>query len=79
MNTPTDLNSILFAQLNRLSNPNLKGGELEAKIQKAEAIENINKQENSIDQFIESGGFDKAFLDVFGLPASVVESLKEVS
>ena len=33
---------------------------------------------NSIDQFIASGEFDKAFKDVFGLPKSVVKSLKEV-
>ncbi len=34
---------------------------------------------NNIDQFIASGEFDKAFRDVFGLPESVVQSLKEVS
>lgn len=34
---------------------------------------------NNIDQFIASGEFDKAFKDVFGLPESVVKSLKEVS
>lgn len=39
-----DLNAVLFAQLDRLSNPNLKGGELEAEIQKAEAIEKISEQ-----------------------------------
>jgi len=44
MNTPMDLNSILFAQLDRLGNPNLKGDELEAEIQKAEAIEKISEQ-----------------------------------
>lgn len=44
MNTPMDLNSVLFAQLNRLSDPSLKGGELEAEIQKAEAIEKISEQ-----------------------------------
>ena len=44
MNTPMDLNAVLFAQLNRLSNPDLKGGELEAEIQKAEAIEKISEQ-----------------------------------
>lgn len=44
MNTPMDLNLVLFAQLNRLSDPNLKGGELEAEIQKAEAIEKISEQ-----------------------------------
>ncbi|RSC23519.1 hypothetical protein [Acinetobacter sp. FDAARGOS_515] len=44
MNTPVDLNDVLFAQLERLSNPNLKGGELEAEIQKAEAIEKISEQ-----------------------------------
>ena len=44
MNTPIDLNAVLFAQLDRLSNPNLKGGELEAEIQKAEAIEKISEQ-----------------------------------
>lgn len=37
------------------------------------------ENESAIDQFIADGGFDKAFNDVFGLPASVVESLKEVS
>ena len=44
MNTPMDLNSVLFAQLNRLSDPNLRGGELEAEIQKADAIEKISEQ-----------------------------------
>lgn len=44
MNTPVDLNNVLFAQLERLSNPNLKGEELEAEIQKAEAIEKISEQ-----------------------------------
>lgn len=39
----------------------------------------IDKQVNLMDQFIESGGFDQAFKDVFGLPESVVQSLKEVS
>lgn len=34
---------------------------------------------NNIDQFIQSGEFDKAFKDVFGLPESVVKSLGEVS
>ena len=34
---------------------------------------------NNIDQFIQSGEFDKAFKDVFGLPETVVKSLKEVS
>ena len=34
---------------------------------------------NNIDQFIQSGEFDKAFRDVFGLPSGVVESLGEVS
>ena len=43
-NTPMDLNAVLFAQLDRLSNPNLKGGELEAEIQKADAIEKISEQ-----------------------------------
>lgn len=38
----------------------------------------IDKQVNLIDQFIVNGGFDKAFNDVFGLPDSVVQSLKEV-
>lgn len=42
--TPIDLNNILFAQLNRLNNPDLKGGELEAEILKANAIEKISKQ-----------------------------------
>ena len=39
----------------------------------------IDKQVNLIDQFIQSGEFDKAFRDVFGLPIGVVESLGEVS
>ena len=34
---------------------------------------------NNIDQFIQSGEFDKAFRDVFGLPIGVVESFGEVS
>ena len=34
---------------------------------------------NNIDQFIQSGEFDKAFRDVFGLPIGVVKSLGEVS
>ena len=34
---------------------------------------------NNIDQFIQSGEFDKAFKDVFGIPESVVKSLGEVS
>jgi len=34
---------------------------------------------NNIDQFIQSGEFDKAFKDVFGLPESVQQSLKEVT
>lgn len=37
------------------------------------------KPKNCIDQFIESGEFDKAFESVFGLPDGVVESLGEVS
>ena len=37
------------------------------------------QQTNSIDQFIASGEFDKAFESVFGLPIGVVESLGEVS
>jgi len=37
-----------------------------------------DKQENPIDQFIADGGFDQAFNEVFGLPESVIESLKEV-
>lgn len=44
MNTPMDLNAVLFAQLERLSNPNLKGDDLGAEIQKAEAIEKISEQ-----------------------------------
>ena len=34
---------------------------------------------NNIDQFIQSGEFDKAFESAFGLPIGVVESLGEVS
>lgn len=43
------------------------------------AQEGQNQEENIIDQFITDGGFDEAFKNVFGLPDSVVESLKEVS
>lgn len=39
----------------------------------------IDKQVNLMDQFIESGEFDQAFKDVFGLPEGVVKSLGEVS
>ena len=39
----------------------------------------IDKQVNLMDQFIADGGFDQAFKDVFGLPESMVKSLKEVS
>ncbi len=39
----------------------------------------IDKQVNLMDRFIQSGEFDKAFKDVFGLPESVVKSLREVS
>ncbi len=42
-------------------------------------VEKHQKPENCIDQFIASGGFDKAFKDVFGLPSGVVKSLGEVS
>ena len=42
------------------------------------AQESQNQEENIIDQFIKDGGFDEAFKNVFGLPESVVESLKEV-
>lgn len=44
MNTPLDLNSVLFAQLERLSASDLKGEELQAELQKAEAIEKISEQ-----------------------------------
>lgn len=37
------------------------------------------KPENCIDQFIESGEFDKTLNDFFGLPESVKQSLKEIS
>ncbi len=39
----------------------------------------IDKQVNLMDQFIESGEFNKTLNDFFGLPESVVQSLKEVS
>lgn len=42
-------------------------------------IAKLQEPANTIDQFIESGGFDQAFKDVFGLPETVVKSLKEVS
>ena len=44
MNTPLDLNSVLFAQLERLSASDLKGEELQAELQKADAIEKISEQ-----------------------------------
>lgn len=44
MSTPIDLNNILFAQLERLSNPNLKGDDLKNEIDKADAIEKISMQ-----------------------------------
>lgn len=40
---------------------------------------NIDKQVSLMDQLIQSGEFDKAFKDVFGLPSGVVKSLGEVS
>ena len=40
---------------------------------------NIDQQVNLMDQFIADGGFDQAFKDVYGLPETVVKSLKEVS
>lgn len=43
------------------------------------AQDSQNPEENIIDQFIADGGFDEAFKNVFGLPDSVVQSLKEVS
>ena len=42
-------------------------------------IEEHQKPANNIDQFIQSGEFDKSFRDVFGLPIGVVKSLGEVS
>ena len=42
MTNPTDLNAILFAQLERLQSATAK--ELESEIQKAEAIEKISEQ-----------------------------------
>lgn len=39
----------------------------------------IDKQVNLMDQFIESGEFDKTLNDFFGLPESVKQSLKEIS
>lgn len=42
MTNPTDLNAILFAQLERLQNATAK--ELESEIQKAEAIEKLSEQ-----------------------------------
>lgn len=42
MSSPTDLNQILFDQLNRLQSAS--GNELEAEINKAKAIEGISEQ-----------------------------------
>ncbi|UNW05973.1 hypothetical protein MOV98_09345 [Acinetobacter variabilis] len=48
-----------------------------------EVQENIavskGQEENVIDRLIADGGFDQAFKDVFGLPESVQQSLKEVT
>lgn len=44
MSTPIDLNMALFSQLERLSNPDLKGEDLQAEIQRTEAIEKISEQ-----------------------------------
>ncbi len=38
-----------------------------------------HEKPNDIGEFIQSGEFDKAFKNVFGLSESVVKSLKEVS
>ena len=38
-----------------------------------------HEKPNDIGEFIQSGEFDKAFKNVFGLPESVKQSLKEVS
>ena len=37
------------------------------------------KPKNTIDSFIAEGGFDQAFKDVFELPETIKQSLKEVS
>lgn len=44
MSTPIDLNVALFAQLERLSDPSLKGDALQAEIQRTDAIEKISEQ-----------------------------------
>jgi len=44
MSTPIDLNAVLFAQLERLSNPDLRGEELEAELQRTDAIEKVSEQ-----------------------------------
>lgn len=44
MSTPIDLNMALFAQLERLSDPSLKGDALQAEIQRTDAIEKISEQ-----------------------------------
>ena len=42
-------------------------------------VEKHQKLENCIDQFIASGGFDKAFEAVFGMSDDGVKNLGEVS
>ena len=44
MSTPIDLNAVLFAQLDRLSNPDLRGEDLEAELQRTDAIEKVSEQ-----------------------------------
>ncbi|WP_139851315.1 hypothetical protein [Acinetobacter pullicarnis] len=44
MSTPIDLNAALFAQLERLSNPDLRGEDLEAELQRTDAIEKVSEQ-----------------------------------
>ena len=53
--------------------------EIEAAERSKTIDSDIDKQVNLMDQFIADGGFDKAFVDVFGLPESVKKSLGEVS
>ena len=66
----------IYNQIRHTTDEEIKaGGRL-----KANPIDSdIDKQVNLMDQFIADGGFDKAFVDVFGLPESVVKSLKDVS
>ena len=63
----------------KLISNDFRNGPIVVQLKEPAVVEpQINKQVNLMDQFIADGGFDQAFNDVFGLPESVKQSLKEV-